>query len=390
MNAKIGTNLWTPSGPRAGAVATCTRRKSLGAVAAGLLLAGALAFSGIAGAQASASEATGDEGTRIVEDMKGNQVEVPATITNLFDAYPVNCGIVSMLGGSDAIQYYLPRLQSANWAWLRELDPTIADKPTIGEDANASAEEVLKIDPDIVVISNENTAATYQEAGIEVFMVTASNTEEFLTAVEKTGELLGEEEAEKAREYTEYYRSNIELVQSRIADIPEDERPTVYYVAGKTAYSTGISYEFTVNAGGRWALTAEDLGDAKKVTPEQLIAVDPDVIVVGTNNRAAGYEALMSDEALTGLSAIQNGAVYKTPQGTLPWDTYGPEQAMMVLWMAKTLYPDRFEDIDLKQEMKDFYERFYGYELSDEYAELMLQGVMGPEAAATSDSTSSK
>lgn len=117
------------------------------------------------------------------------------------------------------------------------------------------------------------------------------------------------------------------------------------------------------------------------MTAEQLLAVDPDVIIVGTNNRAAGYESLMSDSALTSLSAIQSGSVYTTPQGTLPWDTFGPEQSMAVLWMAKTLYPDRFEDVDLVAEMKEFYQTFYDYELSDEYAQLMLDGVMGPDAA---------
>lgn len=364
-------------------------RGRISVVVAGTLLAGALGMAGIA-AQPAVSWA--DEGeTRTVVDMVGNEVEVPAEIDNLFDGYPVNCGIVSMLGGSDTMQYVLPRLQSDNWGWLRELDPSYNGKPTIGEDAIASAEEVLSIDPDVVVISNNDTAATYEEAGITIFKVNATTTEEFLQAVLRTGELLGEEEAAKAQQFVDYYQANIDLVAERIADIPEDERPTVYYVGGTTAYSTRIAgngIEFVTNAGGRFALTEEEMGDATttgEVTPEQLLAADPDVIIVGTNNRAAGYESLMSDEALTGLSAIQNGQVYTTPQGTLPWDTYGPEQSMAVLWMAKTLYPDRFEDIDLVEEMKEFYQTFYGYELSDEYAQMMLDGVMGPDQVADSE-----
>ena len=357
------------------------------ALTAGLLLAGGMAIAGLplTSSWAIAGEASQEQETRIVEDMEGKQVEVPAEITNLFDGYPVNCGIVSMLGGSDAIQYYLPRLQSPNWAWLREVDPTIAGKPTIGEDAMASAEEVLGIDPDVVILSNKDTAATYEQAGIPVFSVSSPTVDDFLTSVLKTGELLGEEEQAKAQEFVDYYRSNIELVQERIADVPEDERPTVYYVGGTTPFDTkikGNGIEFVTNAGGRFALSPEDLGDGKEVTAEQLLAVDPDVIIVGTNNRPKGYEALMSDDALSGLSALKSGQVYKTPQGTLPWDTFGPEQSMAVLWMAKTLYPDRFEDIDLKAEMTEFYEKFYGYELSDAAAELMLAGVMGPQDGA--------
>lgn len=348
---------------------------------ASALLAGCSAGSG---SQEDASEGDGsfENGTRTVVDMQGNEVEVPATITNCFDAYPVNVGIMALLGTTEAQPYILPRIKSANWEWLRELDPGLDDKETIGDDATASAEEVLTINPEVVVISNKDTAATYREAGINVFMVTSATTDDFLESVRKSGELFGDASLEEAQEFTDYYQSNIDLVAQRVSDIPEDERPTVYYVGGTTAYNTSVKgngLEFVTNAGGRFALSEADLGEGKEVTAEQLLAADPDVIIVGTNNRAKGYDSLMSDTALASLSALQNDQVYKTPQGTLPWDTFGPEQSMAVLWMAKTLYPDRFDDIDLKQEMKDFYRTFYDYELSDEYADLMLQGAMGPE-----------
>lgn len=354
---------------------------SIAALALGACLTSCSASSGTEGTGGASNEAPSQ--TRTVVDMQGNNVEVPHVINNAFDGYPVNVGVIAMLGAADTMEYGLPRLQSANWAWLRELAPNIADLKSIGDDAKASAEEVLSINPDVVIVSNKDTAAEYLEAGLKVFTVTSKNVDEFLESVKKTGELFGESTANKADEFVSYYKSNIEFVQNRIASIPEDERPTVYYVGGTTAYKTSISgngIEFITNAGGRFALSASDLGESKEVTAEQLLAANPDVIIVGTNNRAKGYASLMEDSALSSLSTIQNGLVYKTPQGTLPWDTFGPEQSMAVLWMAKTLYPDLFSDIDLVAEMKSFYEKFYGYELSDETAELMLNGVMGPDS----------
>ena len=320
--------------------------------------------------------------TRTVVDMDGNEVTVPYEITDCFNAYPVSNGIMTLLGVEAAQSYYLPRVSSGNWAWLRVFNPLINEKPQIGEDASVSAEELLTIAPQVVILSNAETAQTYRDAGLNVFSVRAKTTDEFLEAVIKTGELFGDAAKAKAEAWADYYRSNIELVAERIKDIPEADRPTVYYVGGKTPYNTSVKgngLEFVTNAGGIFA-AAEVLGDSREITAEQLLELDPDVIIVGTNNRAAGYDALMSDAALAALTAVKDGAVYKTPQGTLPWDTYGPEQAMAVLWMAKTLYPDLFEDIDLKAEMTDFYKTFYDYDLSDEYAELMLAGVMGPVA----------
>ena len=365
-------------------------RRTLTAAAISLAFAAMLALVSCSGGPAesespdAAPDTTQESTTRVVVDMQGNEVEVPSDITNAFNGYPVNCGIMSMLGASDTEQYYLPRLMSDNWEWLRELDPSIEGKPTIGDDAIASAEEVLTIDPDVVLLANDDTAATYREAGITPFMVNAKTTDEFLESVVKTGALFGDDAESKAQEFADYYQENIDFVQERIADIPESERPSVYYIGGTTAYDTkikGNGIEFVTNAGGVFALSQDDLGENKQVTPEQLLTADPDVIIVGTNNRAKGYESIMGEEALASLAAVQGDAVYKTPQGTLPWDTYGPEQSMAVLWMAKTLYPDRFEDVDLKQTMKDFYKKFYDYELSDEYAELMLAGEMGPSAA---------
>ena len=41
-------------------------------------------------------------------------------------------------------------------------------------------------------------------------------------------------------------------------------------------------------------------------------------------------------------------------------------------WLAKTLYPDRFTDINVVNETKDFYRTFYHYNLTDEEANTFL------------------
>ena len=95
------------------------------ALAATLALVGCTGGSEEGGGQSAPQSAGQESATRVVTDMQGNEVEVPSDITNAFNGYPVNCGIMSMLGASDSEQYYLPRLMSDNWEWLRELDPSI-------------------------------------------------------------------------------------------------------------------------------------------------------------------------------------------------------------------------------------------------------------------------
>lgn len=320
--------------------------------------------------------------TRTVTDMDGVEVTVPSEITSYFNGYPVSNGVMVLLGVEEAQNYYLERVTSGNWGWLRVFNPLINEKTIIGDDAYATAEEVLNTDAQVVILSNADTAATYREAGINVFSVSAGNTiPGFWESIRVTAQLFGGEAEERAEAYIQYAQDTMDMVEERLADVPEEERPTVYYIGRTTPYTTspGGNYteEYVVAGGG--VLCTSGVIDSREITAEQLLELDPDYIFVGTNNRAAGYEALMADEALTGLSALKNGRVYTTPQGTLPWDTLGPEIAMMPVFVGKTLYPDRFEDIDLKELMTEFYKTFYDYDLPGEYAELMLAGAMGPE-----------
>ena len=44
------------------------------------------------------------------------------------------------------------------------------------------------------------------------------------------------------------------------------------------------------------------------------------------------------------------------------------------MWLAKVLYPENFTELNLEDEVKKFYLKFYRYELSDEE----LKGILNP------------
>ena len=45
---------------------------------------------------------------------------------------------------------------------------------------------------------------------------------------------------------------------------------------------------------------------------------------------------------------------------------------MGIEWLARTLYADRFTDINMVNETRDFYRTFYHYKLTDEEANTFL------------------
>ena len=100
--------------------------------------------------------------------------------------------------------------------------------------------------------------------------------------------------------------------------------------------------------------------------------------MIGAQNQADVYDILMADKVLSGLSAIDNNSVYRIPQGIFPWCRTGAEAAIQVVWAAKLLYPDLFNDIEIESVARDFYSEFYGSEVSDDTLDGILSGKLCP------------
>jgi iron complex transport system substrate-binding protein len=66
------------------------------------------------------------------------------------------------------------------------------------------------------------------------------------------------------------------------------------------------------------------------------------------------------------IKAVTSGRVYVNPSGVFPWDRYGPEAALQLVWAGKMLHPDLFPDMDLRAETRAFYQMYLGYSASDE------------------------
>ena len=86
-------------------------------------------------------------------------------------------------------------------------------------------------------------------------------------------------------------------------------------------------------------------------------------------------EKIYENNAYAVTNAVKNKRVYVTPAGVFSWDRYGAEGALQILWVAKTLHPEIFKDIDIAAETKKFYKEFLHYELSDDEVNYILNGL---------------
>ena len=80
---------------------------------------------------------------------------------------------------------------------------------------------------------------------------------------------------------------------------------------------------------------------------------------------------MLSDPVLQNVNAVKNGRVYSTIGGY--WGDAPLDQHMVsVYYLAKLLYPDEFEGLDVEEEGNEIWEHLYGVgglytEMAEEY-----------------------
>ena len=211
-----------------------------------------------------------------------------------------------------------------------------------------------------------------ESLGVPVVVV-SSNLEDAPEVYRFMGELFGvQEQAEKLAAYAEKTFSDIAGMT-----IPEEEKVRLYYGNGEDSLETapvGSSHAQIIDMVNAVNVADLELGDGSRIqiSLEQLLAWDPDVIIVNgepKSNMSGGTaaDAILNDKAFATLKAVQNNMVFGAPNAPFSWVDRppGPNRIVGMRWLAKKIYPDFF-DYDVDEEVREFFQLFYHTELTDE------------------------
>lgn len=105
---------------------------------------------------------------------------------------------------------------------------------------------------------------------------------------------------------------------------------------------------------------------------EQILKWDPEVIIT---TEPTFYKGIYGNSSWSSVSAVKNKRVYLSPQSPFKWfdRPTGANLIMGVPWVAKILYPDKFQNLSLVSEVKNFYSEFYHYDLGDDEVKNILE-----------------
>lgn len=309
--------------------------------------------------------------TRTLTDQSGAEVTLPPEpkIAASIGAFAQS---VALVGGEDQLVATIPDLSDMFHTVWPKANPDGHDSANV-EEVIASGAEVI-IGPEFT--DEQKTQLT--AAGVQPFVIDAFATvDEMQQVVTLIGDVVGGVAPERAAEFVEYYGDNIAFAEEKTSDIPEDERVKLLNLrffegAYSTVAGTDISADYAAAVGADFVSDEiTDEGIASSVDAEQVIAWAPEVIfTMGQEAR----DKILNDPALATVPAVVNEKVYAEPVGTYPWSVRSAEGALMPLFLGTITYPDRFEDMSLADETRDFYQRFYGYSLTDEEVEQILSG----------------
>jgi iron complex transport system substrate-binding protein len=112
-------------------------------------------------------------------------------------------------------------------------------------------------------------------------------------------------------------------------------------------------------------------GNTLIVDTEQIVAWNPQFIM--TSNQS-GRVKILTDPALAEIDAVKNRMVHVTPYGVYLWSVRSGEGSMLPLWLGKAMYPALFPDIEMKDVVKNFFNKYYNYDISPAEIDKVLAG----------------
>ena len=314
-----------------------------------------------------------------ITDATGRPIARPATLGRVFPAGPPATILLYTLAPDLLLGW--PR---ANRTEERDfLLPDIGGRPEIGRITgrgnSANLEAVLAAKPDLI-IDVGSTGPTYVslaervqgQTGIPYALLdgTLARTAETYRIL---GRLVGREQ--EAAERAAYAEQLLARTAARVASVPPDRRPRIYYARGPRGLETGRGGSINVESLdllGAVNVAGATGGGLATVSLEQVLAWDPEVIVTIDRDFAA---AVRQDPAWASVKAVRDGRVYLSPKLPFGWVDFPPSVNRLIglTWLGKLLYPALFPE-DLAAETREFYRLFYHVTPTDEGVARVLAG----------------
>lgn len=242
----------------------------------------------------------------------------------------------------------------------------------------AEAEKILSCNPDIVISEYEDVEkedALQEQLGVPVVTLKAGPNGVFDDAFSQSMTLLGQifGEEEKAEALVSFIAAETAAIAERTASIADEDKPAVYVCGlgnwGTTNHlMTSQTYASFEVANIRNVVTDLGANGVQPIEEEKFVALGADMDIIVMDAAAVKNIKPLYQEDPTmfdSCKAWQTGEVYLEMAYNAYYTNY--EIALINTWfIAKSVYPDLFADVDITAKTNEITSAFLGKELADE------------------------
>lgn len=275
-----------------------------------------------------------------VTDALGRRVTLEAPPRRIVSTAPSNTEMLFAIGAGDRV---------VGVTRFDNYPPEVQELPQVGgfSPDTISVEAIVGLRPDLVLITGgiqAPLAEALEAAGLRVLALYARTLEDVFQNLLLLGDLTGQRE--EAVRLVARLTERVTRVTERVADIPEEERPTVFYEVWDEPLITAGARSFIGQlielAGGRNLFG--DLDEAFPiVSAEEVIARNPDVILgPDTHAEKLTPSAIAGRPGWDGIRAVREGRIHLI-QGDIV-SRPGPRLVDALEEIARLLHPDRFPE----------------------------------------------
>ena len=315
---------------------------------------------------------------RVITELDGTKVEIPSSPQRIACLYYPAYNKIIMLGGASRI-VMMPNTASP---WAKKFYPELKKIDTLTPGVMPDVEKLLKLKVDLVFYPKSVKPGKALQT--DIAFVCAFNPGyvpatidahilEMQKQVRFFAEVLGADAMSKADKYCAYLKDITSRVMAVTSKIKDSDKPRIYYGTAADIHASqggNTIMRWSVDLAGGVYLPKNFEMYFPKVTREQLIGYDPDIIMVGMR----GFKKA-EISGLSGLRAEKEKRVYFVPAGISYWDLTGCEMALLPLYLGKTFHPKLFAGWDIIEEMKKFYSEIYGIKITTNDAERILNSL---------------
>lgn len=319
--------------------------------------------------------------SRQVTDQLGRQVTLPDRVDRVVVLQHQTLNLLVQLDATGKMVGILSNWKQQLGDGYARLVPKLNTLPTLGDLTHVDLEKLVTLHPQVVFVTNyapQEMIDQIQDLGIAVIAISlrtdsgmqqgqlnpALENEEqaYNDGLENGIHLIGEviNQQKQAEALVAATFEQRQQVADRLKDIPEKDRIRVYMAnPDLTTYGSGKYTGLMMSHAGAMNVAASTVKGYKQVSMEQILAWNPQVIFV-QDRYPKVIDEINQQPAWQAIDAVKKHRVYLMPEYAKAWGYPMPEaMALGELWMAKTLYPARFADIDMQHQADSWYQRFY-------------------------------